>query len=60
MVMRYKFVPVIFLLSFALFEVGCIDGDGLNDLSVEKPIGEYAIPLVKASINMEDLVQEFD
>jgi hypothetical protein len=60
MVMRYKFVPVIFLLSFTLFEVGCIDGDGLNDLSVEKPIGEYAIPLVKASINMEDLVQEFD
>ena len=48
------------LIVLGIFLSGCLDGNGLADLEVEKPIGEYAIPLVKASVNMEDLVEEFD
>lgn len=48
------------ILFFGISITGCFDGNELSELEVDKPIGEYAIPLVKASVNMEDLVQEID
>ena len=48
------------LIILGIFLSGCLDGNGLADLDIEKPIGEYAIPVVKAFVNMEDLVEEFD
>ena len=55
-----KIASFSFFVILGIFLSGCLDGNGLGELDVEKPIGEYAIPLVKASVNMEDLVEEFD
>jgi hypothetical protein len=59
----YKFNSIsikVGLFALCLFIVGCLDGEQLNNLQIEKPIGTYALPIVKAAINMDDLVQEFD
>ena len=50
---------VLLMLGITLLS-SCADFDGVNEMEVVRPEAEYAIPLLKADINMQSLLEQFD
>lgn len=46
--------------SIVIVFSACLQTDELGEMEVIRPEGEYVLPLVKAEVNMNDLVQELD